>query len=166
MDEININQTLVKEQSININPTENIIIDVSQEVVNIDKKIENYTLKLEETPDVILNFNKTPETELKLIGTVVSIDANYDHTLLYNRDNPDQHPISAITGLQQALDTYIYEQGIASSEWVINHNLNKFPSVTVVDSADNEIIASVKYQDANTCIIEMSSPFKGKAYLN
>lgn len=62
--------------------------------------------------------------------------------------------------------TYIHDQGVASSEWVINHNLNKFPSVTVVDSADNEIIASVKYQSANTCIVTMSSPFKGKAYLN
>lgn len=62
--------------------------------------------------------------------------------------------------------TYIHTQGVASSTWTINHNLNKYPSVTVVDSAENEIIASVKYQDANTCIIEMSSPFKGKAYLN
>ena len=62
--------------------------------------------------------------------------------------------------------TYIYEQGIAADTWTINHNLNKYPSVTVVDSAENEIIASVKYQDANTCIIEMSLPFKGKAYLN
>ena len=62
--------------------------------------------------------------------------------------------------------TYIHEQGVASSEWVINHNLNKFPSVTVVDSADNEIIVGVRYVDANTCIIDLTSPFKGKAYLN
>lgn len=62
--------------------------------------------------------------------------------------------------------TYIHEQATAASTWIINHNLNKYPAVSVVDSAENEIIASVKYQDANTCIIEMSSPFKGKAYLN
>jgi hypothetical protein len=66
----------------------------------------------------------------------------------------------------QYRSTYIHTQGVAASTWTINHNLNKYPSVTVVDSAENEIIASVKYQDANTCIIEMSSPFKGKAYLN
>ena len=30
--------------------------------------------------------------------------ANNDHAILVNRDAPDQHPISAITGLQEALD--------------------------------------------------------------
>lgn len=88
------------------------------------------------------------------------------HDKLVHRDLPDQHPISAITGLQDALDTYIHEQGEASSEWTINHNLNKFPSVTVVDSAGSEIIVGVRYVDSNTCVIDLTSPFKGKAYLN
>lgn len=89
-----------------------------------------------------------------------------NHDELNHRDYPDQHPISAITGLEEALDTYVHEQGIASSEWIINHNLNKFPSVTVVDSAGSEIIVGVRYVDSNTCVIDLTSPFKGKAYLN
>jgi len=84
-------------------------------------------------------------------------------------DRAESYAESAAESAEMAYryrSTYIHDQGVASSEWVINHNLNKFPSVTVVDSADNEIIASVKYQSANTCIVTMSSPFKGKAYLN
>ena len=32
-------------------------------------------------------------------------DSNSDHNELFNRDLPDQHPIHAITGLQDILDT-------------------------------------------------------------
>lgn len=62
--------------------------------------------------------------------------------------------------------TYVHEQGIAAAVWTINHNLGKYPSVTVVDSARNEITCSVQYTNTNTCVITMNGEFKGKAYLN
>ena len=104
-------------------------------------------------------------------GTAEIEDAVHEGLVLIGEqvDKAEAYAESAAESAEMAYryrSTYIHEQGVASSEWVINHNLNKFPSVTVVDSADNEIIASVKYQSANTCIVTMSSPFKGKAYLN
>ena len=96
--------------------------------------------------------------------------ATRDHDKLFHRDYPDQHPISAITGLEEALlnadKTFVFEQGIASDTWEITHNLNKYPSVTVVDSAGNEVIAEVVYTDTNNCVVTMTAAFKGKAYLN
>lgn len=62
--------------------------------------------------------------------------------------------------------TYTYEQGVASDTWVIEHNLNKFPSVAVIDSAGNMIECSVFYASANSCTLSMNGAFKGKAYLN
>jgi uncharacterized membrane protein len=35
---------------------------------------------------------------------------------------------------------FVYTQGSPSATWVINHNLNKYCSVTVVDSADNIVV--------------------------
>lgn len=64
------------------------------------------------------------------------------------------------------ITTFIYEQGVASDNWYIVHNMNKYPSVTVVDSAGNEIICSVQYIDLNTCICTFKAAFKGTAYLN
>lgn len=61
---------------------------------------------------------------------------------------------------------YVHEQGIASNEWHIKHNLNKHPSVTIVDSAGNEVIGQVHYVDLNNVIITFTSQFSGKAYLN
>ena len=70
--------------------------------------------------------------------------------------------IGSITGNT----TYIHEQGEASNVWEIEHNLNKWPSITVVDSAENVVLGDEQYIDTNTVIIRFNSSFKGKAYLN
>lgn len=62
--------------------------------------------------------------------------------------------------------TFIYEQAIAASEWTIEHNLDKRPSVTVVDSADNVIYPAVTYIDDNNIVVTFNAATKGKAYLN
>lgn len=118
--------------------------------------------------DYEVDFELGSQTEITATLTFDNVVQPY-HNILQNRDLPDQHPISAITGLEEALiraDTFVYEQGVASSEWEINHNLNKYPSVTVVDSAGNEVIAEVNYTSMNTCVVTMTAAFKGKAYLN
>ena len=62
--------------------------------------------------------------------------------------------------------TYIHEQNTASDRWEIIHKLGKYPSVTVVDSAGNEVTTSVQYIDKNICIVTTNGKFKGIAYLN
>lgn len=62
--------------------------------------------------------------------------------------------------------TFVFEQGIASDTWVITHNLNKKPSVTVVDTAGTVFTASVEYNSDNVCTIYINGATKGKAYLN
>lgn len=61
---------------------------------------------------------------------------------------------------------YVHEQAVAATEWTIEHNLNKYPTATVIDSAGNEIICDIQYLDKNSCVVTMTSPFKGKAILN
>ena len=62
--------------------------------------------------------------------------------------------------------TYVHEQGIASDTWTIQHNLSKYPSVTLVDSANVKFQGKIEYVDENTCIVYMNGATKGKAYLN
>lgn len=62
--------------------------------------------------------------------------------------------------------TYIHEQGIASDTWLIEHNLDKYPSVTVVDTAGTVFSAQVEYNDENNCTVYINGATKGKAYLN
>lgn len=63
--------------------------------------------------------------------------------------------------------TFIFEQGIASAEWEIVHNLNKRPSITVVDSAETVIsVFKADYDSDNKVTLKFNSQFTGKAYLN
>ena len=62
--------------------------------------------------------------------------------------------------------TYVHEQGIASDTWEITHNLNKFPTVVLVDSAGTTFRAAVVYNSSNKCTIAMNGATTGKAYLN
>ena len=60
----------------------------------------------------------------------------------------------------------VWDQSAASNTWTITHTLDKKPSVTVVDSADNKVYGKVDYIDNNTLTITFNAVFSGKAYLN
>ena len=61
---------------------------------------------------------------------------------------------------------YVHDQFSPSSLWVIEHNLNKKASVSVVDTAGNLVDGAVKYINDNKLTIEFNYPFSGYAYLN
>jgi hypothetical protein len=63
--------------------------------------------------------------------------------------------------------TFVYDQTeVASDTWVIVHNLHKYPSVTVVDSANSVVEGDVTYNSEDQLTITFKSGFKGKATLN
>lgn len=61
---------------------------------------------------------------------------------------------------------YLHTQSVASDEWTINHNLGKYPSVTVIDSAGDEVVGEIEYIDTNNLKIKFAGGFSGKATLN
>ena len=62
--------------------------------------------------------------------------------------------------------TYVHIQSSAANVWQINHGLNKYPSVTVVDSAGSVVVGEVVYNTTNKVTITFIGSFSGKAYLN
>ena len=104
------------------------------------------------------------------MGIVHEIETG-DHAKLTNRDQPNQHPIEAITGLSEALaksgdKSYVHVQSHAAKVWVVKHDLDKMPAVVVKDSAGNTVIGESEYVDKNTVILSFSGAFSGKAFLN
>lgn len=61
---------------------------------------------------------------------------------------------------------YVHRQSVASEVWNIQHNLNKYPSVSVIDSSNREVFGNVEYIDLNNVRITFSGAFSGKATLN
>jgi hypothetical protein len=62
--------------------------------------------------------------------------------------------------------TFIFTQGVPANVWNIQHNLNKFPSVSVVDTSNTNVFSQVDYVDSNNLTITNTAQFAGKAYLN
>ena len=62
--------------------------------------------------------------------------------------------------------TFVFEQGRSSDTWIVIHNLNKYPSVVVVDSAGSEVEPAVEYNTKNKLTIKLNASFSGKAFLN
>ncbi len=62
--------------------------------------------------------------------------------------------------------TYVHYQNVQNDTWEIQHNLDKYPSVTVVDSANNIVIGDIRYIDANNVVVTFTVPFSGKAFCN
>lgn len=61
---------------------------------------------------------------------------------------------------------YVHEQAIASDTWVINHNLNKYPSITLTYTSGEMFMANTEYVSLNQVIINLDSATTGYAYLN
>lgn len=92
--------------------------------------------------------------------TVISVDNNIINVISEGIQGP---PGTGGTGSDLH---YTHDQMVASATWNIVHNLNKYPSVAVVDSAGSEVEGSVMYVTPNRVIVEFSAAFGGKAYLN
>lgn len=69
-------------------------------------------------------------------------------------------------GTSGGISTYIHTQMTAAAQWMIPHNLGRFPSVTVADSAGSVVLGETEYLDRNTVRLTFSSAFAGHAYLN
>ena len=62
--------------------------------------------------------------------------------------------------------TYTQCFEVASDVWTINHGLGKFPSVTVVDSANTVVVGNVDYTSSQSLVITFNAAFSGCVFLN
>ena len=73
----------------------------------------------------------------------------------------------AVTGVIAPKDFhYTHTQNAVSDEWTITHNLDKYPAVSVVNSADVLVHGEITYISKNQVRINFSGAFSGKAFFN
>ena len=66
----------------------------------------------------------------------------------------------------RANETYTFAQASASVVWTVQHDLDKFPSVTMVLSTGQKGYGDIVYIDENNLTITFASAESGKAYMN
>lgn len=62
--------------------------------------------------------------------------------------------------------TYVHIQGVPATTWNVTHNLNKFPSVSIINSIDEVVYGLITYVDANNITLQFSASFSGRAFFN
>ena len=124
--------------------------------------------------DSIMTQNANPGgTTLTIAGTL-SVTADLSVTGAFRASdgksgNQDQILKSTVTGTQWVdftSSTFVFTQGVAATTWNITHNLNKFPSITVIDTGNTVVTGEYTYIDTNNVTLTFSAGFAGKAYLN
>jgi len=60
----------------------------------------------------------------------------------------------------------VFNQAVASATWTVQHNLNKFPSCTMVLGTGQQGYGDVTFIDENNLTITFSGAVSGKAYIN
>jgi hypothetical protein len=61
---------------------------------------------------------------------------------------------------------YTHNQILASSTWVVVHNLNKNPAIDIVDASGSVVYGDIVHNSMMQATITFSAPFSGKAYIN
>ena len=115
-----------------------------------------------------LNGNQLLNSRLEVLAS----DPEKDEILI--SDSASSNPklktkttnIIALSKIINLKSTFVFHQAVPSDTWVIEHNLNKFPSVTVVNSHKEEVIGSLQYNTTNKLTLTFSAPFSGDAYIN
>lgn len=62
--------------------------------------------------------------------------------------------------------TFVFNQSVPLATWNIQHNLNKFPSATMVLSTGQKGYGDITYIDENNLTITFAGATSGKAYMN
>lgn len=62
--------------------------------------------------------------------------------------------------------TFVFTQGTPIFQWDITHNLDKFPSVSVVNSFKETVYGKIDYINKNRLTVTFANKFSGEAYCN
>ena len=76
------------------------------------------------------------------------------------------YDFAVFTLSSQGVPTFVFNQNTVATVWNIQHNLGKFPSITVIDTGDTVVAGEYTYIDNNNVQLNFSAAFAGKAYLN
>lgn len=116
----------------------------------------------------IFAFYKITNYEQDLVETEF-YNTSLDHIQSNGSLEEDEYYFISLLQFDAIADTdkhYAHTQGVASATWSVSHNLDKYPSVTVVLSTGQKGYGDVTYVDENNLTISFSGAESGKAYMN
>lgn len=118
------------------------------------------------TVGTIEERNNIPEARLTK-GMLVYVESE-DKIYKLLQDSNDEWYWSELTIGSGGVDSYTHIQTSPSNIWNIQHNLDRYPSATIMVEIDNKlcvVMSDVEYVDNNNIKITFASEYSGQAYL-
>lgn len=132
---------------------------------NIQLSQSNDTLTISATGEVSADYNNLSNLPSINGTTIIGNKNGSDYGLI--SDNNYIHTDNNYANLDKLrVEGYTFIQGSPNDTWIIEHNLDKCPSCTIVNSAGDEVFGDVLYNSQNLLTITFNGAFAGKAYLN
>ena len=101
-----------------------------------------------------------PTGERYLGIKVFVTETKTEYTLLSGITNTDWEALNNT-------NKYTYETTFTSTTYVqVRHNMNKYPSVVVMDTSNRQIVTQVTYIDRNTVDVSWTGEMSGKVVCN
>lgn len=138
----------------------NITIQIHQENPPIIQVKQN------PAPVIVLNPNSASVIRVKEISsTTIKLEAKPTPQVTFNSlgvkgDKGDPGQKGDLAGF------FEFQQSVPNNVWTITHNLGFYPSITIVDSANDVVVGDIKYININTIQASFNGGFAGKAYLS
>jgi hypothetical protein len=73
--------------------------------------------------------------------------------------------VTHVTNERTIAFEFVHIQSTPNASWVIVHNMDCHPGVTVIDSASSQVEGDVVYDSFNQLTINFTGAFSGKAVL-
>ena len=108
------------------------------------------------------HFNITSYTVNGNVYTLVLANIGGNGNLDLNKF----YDFAVFTLSSQHAPTFVFTQVQPATVWNVQHNLNNFPSITVIDNAGTVVSGEYTYIDNNNVTLTFSAAFAGTAYLN
>ena len=140
-------------QPTQVTPVVTTVIDPVDITVRVEQRADfNVIVETADKPVVFIE-----PTEIPIVGSAI----------LGPQGKQGDQGIQGEQGIPGATGaTFIHNQLAPAQDWTVVHDMNKFPSVMVVDSGETVVEPDIRYDSITQLTISFGSPTSGKAYLN
>lgn len=133
---------------------------------------EQFEVWVEDTLDPTHQYDPVPSEFYQIEENILDANShppypgNNGYWMIWNVATKQYETSNLPVGEGGSDKTFVFVQNVAANSWEIQHNLNKFPSVSIVDSGNNLVLGEIEYIDSNNLKVNFSAIFSGKAYIN
>ena len=144
---------------------------IDEIVDSFDEDIETINTNITGITNDIITLDGKVTSEVATLNTRIDTEvANINTELATKIDDIQANGVLETSRVNNIVTVrsknFVFEQGVASAQWVIVHNLGKKPSVILIDSAGTTFKADIEYDNENQCTVHINGATTGKAYLN